>query len=61
MTYYTLAVKEGGIWFPEFGDYCRSTVVQEGRDSYAYQPRKILKTDGQASSIEAAVAALNTK
>ena len=33
--YYMLYVRaENGQWFPQFGDYERSVVVQEQRDTY---------------------------
>lgn len=64
-TYYTLAVREGGVFAPQFGDYDRETVAQEledlldGYDAPRRKDCRILKTTDRQSDIESAVAALN--
>jgi hypothetical protein len=44
-TYYTLLIKEDGVWAPQFGDYVRSVVAQEKRDSYHGLKGHIWKCD----------------
>jgi hypothetical protein len=66
--YFTLAIRESGRWTPQFGDYDRSVVKQEERDSYRFDchgkairasDRKIIKSDPDCDAIDAAIAALN--
>ncbi|WP_313196217.1 hypothetical protein [Shinella zoogloeoides] len=64
--YFTLAVREDGRWFPEFGAYDREDVVSE-MDDYHYhgtkrKDMKVLKlADARTKTMEAAIAALNGK
>ena len=68
-TYYTLAVydTEAKKWFPDFGDYKKSIVVEEKENliwSYLdVKPKhtKILKTNHDQQSIDAAIAKLNER
>jgi hypothetical protein len=63
--YYTLAVRLGGMWSPQFGDYTRATVSAE-RDyvlqSTAFPVKrkdtKIVASGDSQDEIEEAVAAL---
>jgi hypothetical protein len=60
--YFTLAIKEDGVWAPQFGDYDRECVEQERVDTYAEHKKanwRILATSGHQRDINAAVAALN--
>lgn len=67
--YYTLVIREDGIWSPQFGDYDKSVVTQEAIDSYSrdcdgkripVKDRKVLTTGPRQADINAAVAALNS-
>lgn len=69
-TYYTLAIREEGFYAPQFGDYSRAVVEQEledrvdsdryrGRDAITRRDCKIIRTNGDQASINAAVKALN--
>ena len=64
--YYTLCEKTPGqLWSPEFGDYDRSVVAQEGddmKDSGSFikgTKLKIICTDGSQKSIMAEVDRMN--
>jgi hypothetical protein len=59
--YYTLLklnVKDG-YWYPQFGDYDRSVVKAEKRDSYSLSVTTIIETEDDQASIDAAIAELN--
>lgn len=62
--YYTLCIREDGIWAQQFGDYDRMTVSFEvdclrERGSIKKGDYKILTTGPKQADINAAVAALN--
>lgn len=60
--YYTLCVKEGGVWSPQFGDYEKAVVEQELEDQLANYHRKNLRIVTSAPyqvDINDAVAFLN--
>lgn len=60
--YYTLCERlPGERWTPEFGDYCRRVVEQERKDCSREigTEFKIIQTDDNQASINAAVARLN--
>lgn len=62
-TYFTLAVREGGIWGPQFGDYDREAVAAE-LDDYAdhgtlKRDMRIVKSGAKAADISAKIAAMN--
>lgn len=66
--YYTIAIRENGIWNAQFSDYDKSVVIDEAIDSYTYnidgkripaKDRKVLTTVPGTKAIDAAVAALN--
>lgn len=58
--YYTLFTRsELGGWFPQFGDYVRSVVVDEAADSYEDDVCKIVRHDDTKAGLEAAQASLN--
>lgn len=67
--YYTLLLREprDAGWSPQFGDYDRSVVAQEGddmRDSGSWvkgSKLKIICTGDKGSDIETAVASLNAR
>jgi hypothetical protein len=66
-TYYTLAVQweKGDRYSPEFGDYDLEVVNDEREDiAYSYDLKskqiKVIKTDGSQSSIDQAIAKLNS-
>ncbi len=72
MTYYTLLIKQGDSFSPEFGDYSKETVEGEidslmgsyNPDSdrfYLKRDFKIIKTTGKQSAIDAKVAEINSK
>lgn len=67
-TYYTLVVRqEDGKWYPQFGDYDRSTVADEADNtywnrnggSYRRQDMKIVSSGARQQDITAAIAKLN--
>lgn len=66
-TYYTLAIQwnKGDIFSPEFGDYDLECVNDEREDylnswhDLKAKQLKIIKTDGNQSSIDEAIAKLN--
>ncbi|PWR23388.1 hypothetical protein [Zavarzinia compransoris] len=62
--YYTLAVREDGVWAPQYGAYSRADVHEEMLDyaeRHALKDLRIIVTgDGQAA-IDAAIARLNAK
>lgn len=72
MAYFTLLIKQGNSFSPEFGDYSRETVEGE-IDSlmgsynldedrfYLKRDFKIIKTTGKQSAIDAKVAEINSK
>jgi hypothetical protein len=62
--YYTLAVRDAGLWSPQFGDYHRSVVVEER--TYMVDSEectdcdcKIVRSGDAQADIDAAIAALN--
>lgn len=61
--YYTLAVREDGVWSPQFGDYSRATVHEEMADMLDHDVRrkdlKVIETDDTQVSIMAAIERLN--
>jgi hypothetical protein len=62
--YHTLALRDGGIWRPEFGDYDKS-VVEAERDDYheggghRLADLRIISTGDTQAAINAAIATLN--
>lgn len=62
-TYYTLAVREDGVWGPDFGDYDRDTVVDEKLDyqdrGYSARDLKIIRTGDTQADVDARIAAMN--
>jgi len=63
--YYTIAIRENGVWAPQFGDYDRMTVSFE-RDSYvdrgiSGKDVKIITTAPGQKAIDAAIADLNNQ
>jgi hypothetical protein len=62
-TYYTLAVREDGVWGAQFGDYDRETVVDEKIDyhdhGYSARDLKIIRTGDNQVDIDARIAAMN--
>ena len=62
-TYYTLAIREGGIWGAQFGDYDRDTVVDEKIEyqdhGYLARDLKIIRTGNNQADIDARIAAMN--
>ena len=62
-TYYTLAVRENGIWGAQFGDYDREVVLDEKLDyqdqGYSARDLKIIRTGDNQADIDARVAAMN--
>jgi len=63
--YYSLLIREHGKWSVEFGDYDRETVEFERADilyysGYGARDLKIIKSGVSQSSIDAAVAKLNS-
>lgn len=68
-TYYTLAIRSNGVWSPQFGDYDREVVEQEGRDmresgdweGLKAKDCKVISTNHTQADIHAAIIALNAK
>lgn len=62
-TYYTLAVREDGVWAPQFGDYDRDVVADEKLDyrdhGYSARDLKIIRTGDTQADIDARIAAMN--
>ena len=62
-SYFTLFCREeNGIWSPQFGDYVRSVVSDEARDSYSQyksKDRKIVKHEDDTDSITREIIRLN--
>jgi hypothetical protein len=61
-TYYTLVIREGGHWAPEFGDYALKTVDEEMdclSDDHKRKDMKIIATLDDQNSIDVKVAELN--
>jgi hypothetical protein len=62
-TYYTLAVREDGVWGAQFGDYDRDVVVDEKLDyrdrGYSVRDLKIVRTGDAQTDIDARIAAMN--
>lgn len=62
-SYYTLAVREHGVWAPQFGDYDREAVREE-LEYYAERIKradlKIVQSGDTPGEINAAVRALNS-
>jgi hypothetical protein len=66
--YYTLAIREDGVWTPQFGDYNRS-VVEEERSYVVGHPSgevkkkdtKVICSGSSQASINAAIAKLNER
>ena len=65
MTYYTLAVRHGGTYDPEFGDYDQETVVAEAEEYLQQYPEldetdiAVLETSGDQKDIDAEIARIN--
>lgn len=62
MRYYTLAVKVGNAYFPEFGDYDKDVVIQERQDLIESGERaslRIVASNDDQSSINQAISNLN--
>lgn len=60
--YYTLAVRDQGVWGPQYGSYSRSDAHEEMLDHaerYALKDLKIIRTDDEQAAIDAAIAKLN--
>lgn len=62
--YFSLAVREGDAFFPDFGDYDREVVEQERRDrieSGEGKPRdfRVIRSGDRQAQINAAFRALN--
>lgn len=60
--YNSLLIRVDGVWTIQFGDYSKSVVEQERRDSYSDIPRKdwkIISTGDSQYEIEHALAQLN--
>ncbi len=60
--YFTLVIRDNGIWGPQFGDYERWVVEEEANDSYSdYRKadRKIIRTSVRKRDVDAAIAKLN--
>lgn len=57
--YYTLAVKEDGVWYAQFGDYDKETVKQEAEDSWDGYKTRIVSSEASQVAIQAAIDALN--
>lgn len=62
--YYTLAVRDGDTWSPQFGDYSRSTVKDELDDwvdsgNFTRKRCKIVTSGDTQAEINAAIAKLN--
>jgi hypothetical protein len=66
-TYWTLAIRESGVWAPQFGDYDREVVEQErldvldGYDPPLKRDTKVIKSGDLQADIDAAIAKLNAK
>jgi hypothetical protein len=62
-TYYTLAVREDGVWGAQFGDYDREVVAYEKSDyrdhGYSARDLKIIRTGDSWDEIDACIAAMN--
>lgn len=64
--YFTLVVREAGVWAPQFGDYDRE-VVEEEREVSLYSDStlrradcKIITSGDRQADIDAAIAKLNS-
>ena len=62
--YYTLLIKQGGKWFPEFGSYSKLDVVVEltlNKREYnlTMDDTKIITTSSKQSEIDKAIEHLN--
>lgn len=60
--YNSLLIRIDGVWTIQFGDYSKSVVDQERKDSYSTTPRrdwKIISTGDSQHEIEYAVKKLN--
>lgn len=61
--YYTLAVRENGVWGAQFGDYDKETVEDERADYLDHDHKardlKVIKSGDGRVAIEAAIAKLN--
>lgn len=65
-TYFTLAIKENGVWSPQFGDYSVFVVREEKRDRYEsgeakIKDMKIIPTLDTQEAINRGIARLNAK
>lgn len=64
MTYFTLAVREGNAFFPDFGDYDREAVEYE-LETYLQDYKRgelaIVRSSDSQSDINAAVSRLNAR
>lgn len=63
MRYFTLAIREEGVWAPQFGDYQRSTVKDEMGEYSDHDVKscdmKIVVSEDDQASIDAAIRELN--
>jgi len=62
--YYTLVVRDHGIWGPQYGSYIRAEAHEEMLDyceRYALKDLAIIRTDDSQAAIDAAVLKLNAK
>ena len=60
MRYYSLLVRdEDNYYYPQFGDYKRNVVEDEQRDSYKGQKCRIIKSEDDQASLDAAIAQAN--
>lgn len=57
--YYSLVVKENGVFALQFGDYNKQVVIDEREDSYEGCKTKIICTKPDQASIDAAIKELN--
>ena len=59
--YFTLVSIENGLYVAQFGDYDRSTVAQEKKDSFYGIKTKIISSLNSQESVNEAIKALNIK
>ena len=57
-TYYTLVVKHGDTWCPEFGSYDYETTYDESSE-FQTEPTTIVVTSDEQADIDKAIAKLN--
>jgi hypothetical protein len=62
--YWTLAIREDGVWAPQFGDYMRSVVADEAKDAYRHvkgSDKAIFASAPTQRAINEKVAEMNAK